>query len=89
MRSIVIVVAGLALSGCAECTGDNQGNPDGMAYAGGPGSVYSTADNPPKAMGVVTYDPATAPPPRDETPIPNPSYDATTLPPSTATPRPR
>jgi hypothetical protein len=57
-------LATLALCGCTDPFDSlNPGNPNGAAYAGQPGSVWSSADNPPKTDGVVAYDPNAAPAP--------------------------
>jgi len=57
MREIVFIAAIFCLSACADFSGSGPGNPDGTAYAGSPDSVYSVAGNPPKTIGVVSYDP--------------------------------
>jgi hypothetical protein len=69
MRSALIVVAlaglSLALSGCAFLYGGNEGNPYNDAYIGSSGSTYDVKANPPRTIGVVTYDPM-APLPGDD-----------------------
>jgi len=49
---LLLFVAVLLLANCASR--DNSGR----SYAGSPGSTYDTALNPPKADGVVIYDPS-------------------------------
>ncbi len=78
---IGIVALALALGGCQSLEypshGPDAGNPNRMAYAGDPGSVYDRAANPPGNIGRATYD-AYAPLtnlPADEM-LPAPSLDA-------------
>jgi len=61
-------MACLAACGCAAL--DRPGNPNGMAYAGSPGSVYDRAANPPRNNGTATYDPYAALQTPDVTPTP-------------------
>jgi len=81
---IGIVALALALGGCQYIEypppGPDAGNPNHMPYAGGPGSLYDRAANPPSNIGRVSYD-AYAPLannlPADETlPAPNLSTPA-------------
>jgi hypothetical protein len=58
MRQVVFAGFAFCLSACAGLTGSGPGNPDAMAYAGSTESVYSVAGNPPKTIGVVSYDPS-------------------------------
>jgi hypothetical protein len=59
MKYSILIVGTLCL-GLAACASPNAGNPDGDAYAGGPGGVYDSAANPPRTTGTASYDP-TAP----------------------------
>ena len=54
---VSVFVAGAICLGLSACASPNEGNPDGDAYAGSPGSVYDVAANPPRMAGVVSYDP--------------------------------
>jgi hypothetical protein len=68
VKSMIFATAmmGVALSGCDGFMGAmNDGNPNDTAYAGSPGSVYSSADNPSKTIGTVSYDPNTPVPQTD------------------------
>lgn len=58
-----IVAAGAICLGLCACASPNQGNPDGAAYLGSPGSTYDAAASPPRANGVAKYDPAAQIPP--------------------------
>lgn len=62
MKPVCALLLVAALGGCAPFLG-SDGNPDGAAYAGAPGSTYDTAQNPPSPAGTVTYDPTIRPPP--------------------------
>ena len=66
-----IVMAGTICLGLCACASPNEGNPNGAAYLGSPGSTFDAAANPPRANGVVAYDPraplAPALPPADRT----------------------
>jgi len=57
MRKFILIVTGFCLSACSDLAGSGPGNPDGTAYAGSADSAYSVAGNPPKTIGVVSYDP--------------------------------
>lgn len=52
-----IVMAGAMCLGLCACASPNEGNPNGAAYLGSPGSTFDAAANPPRANGVVAYDP--------------------------------
>ncbi|HEX3755691.1 MAG TPA: hypothetical protein VHV26_11520 [Rhizomicrobium sp.] len=69
---LTIVTLAVGLSGCADWTGADAGNPNRAAYAGEAGSVYSTAANPPKTVGMVNYDPNATPAPTSDMPTPGP-----------------
>jgi hypothetical protein len=56
MKLSVFVVGAICL-GLSACASPNEGNPDGDAYSGSPGSAYDVAANPPRANGVVGYNP--------------------------------
>jgi len=56
MKFPLLLSAALCL-GLAACASPNEGNPDGAAYLGSPGSTYDAAANPPRTNGVVSYDP--------------------------------
>lgn len=56
MKLPVLIVAASCL-GLSACASPNEGNPNGDAYAGSPGSVYDVAANPPSTIGTVSYDP--------------------------------
>ncbi len=56
MKLPVLVVGAFCL-GLSACASPNEGNPDGDAYAGSPGSVYDVAANPARTIGMVSYDP--------------------------------
>jgi hypothetical protein len=56
MKALVFIVGALCLGVCG-CASPNEGNPDGAAYAGTPGSIYDVAANPPRIVGTVSYDP--------------------------------
>jgi hypothetical protein len=58
-----ILIAGALCMGVAACASPNEGNPDGDAYIGTPGSTYDMAANPPRINGVVSYDPNAPLPP--------------------------
>ena len=60
-----IVAAGVICLGLGACASPNEGNPNGAAYLGSPGSVYDVAANPPRTNGVAKYDPAAPLPPAD------------------------
>lgn len=53
-----IVAAGAICLGLCACASPNEGNPNGAAYLGSPGSTYDAVANPPRANGVAKYDPA-------------------------------
>ena len=61
MKAIAALSLLLAAAGLTACTSDpdaaNPGNPNHMAYAGEPGSVYDAAANPPRNIGQVAYNP--------------------------------
>jgi hypothetical protein len=80
MKSFFILAAALALGGCNDITAMQDGNPDGMAYAGSAGSVYSAAANPPQAIGTVTYNPDATPMPASDLPTPGASPTGATAP---------
>ena len=58
--AIAALVACVGLGGCQyieyPSAGPDAGNPNHMAYAGGPGSVYDRAANPPSDIGRASYD---------------------------------
>jgi hypothetical protein len=56
MKISVFIVGALCI-GVSACASPNEGNPDGAAYVGTPGSVYDVAANPPRSAGVASYDP--------------------------------
>jgi hypothetical protein len=56
MKLPVFVVAAFFL-GLSACASPNEGNPDADAYVGNPGSVYDVAANPPRTIGMVSYNP--------------------------------
>jgi hypothetical protein len=58
-----IFAAGMICLGLSACASPNEGNPNGAAYFGSPGSTYDVAANPPRANGVATYDPSAPLPP--------------------------
>lgn len=60
-----VLVAGAMCLGLAACASPNEGNPNGAAYAGNSDSTYDASANPPKANGVVSYDPRAALPPEN------------------------
>jgi hypothetical protein len=57
---IGIVALALTLGGCQyveyPLPGPDAGNPSRMPYAGGPGSLYDSAANPPSNIGRASYD---------------------------------
>jgi hypothetical protein len=59
IRALLIVVALVALGGCAHNAANEH------KYAGSPGSAYDAALNPPQAHGAVTYDAASPIVPHD------------------------
>lgn len=83
MKFPLLLSAALCL-GLAACASPNEGNPNGAAYAGTPGSVYDTAANPPRINGTVSYDPRAPMPPDAAAMTPSGSSLGT---PSTAMPR--
>jgi hypothetical protein len=92
MKSMILVTAviGVAVSGCAGMFGTpNNGNPNDTPYAGSPGSVYSSAENPPRTMGMVSYDPNAVQPATgaDVTPTP-PGSPMPATPPTPKVPAP-
>lgn len=89
MKSVFIVAVALVLLGCAAFTGEGAGNPDGTAYAGAPGSVYSSAANPPRIIGVVSYDPNAMQVPTADLPNIAASPGIANLPPQDYGPAPR
>jgi hypothetical protein len=56
MKFPLLLSAALCL-GLAACASPNEGNPNGAAYVGSPGSTYDAGANPPRTNGVVSYDP--------------------------------
>lgn len=56
-------VIGLFMVPYGALVPQSPGNPNGDAYVGQPGSTYDAAANPPKTLGVVTYDPYAPLPP--------------------------
>ena len=60
---LAIFAAGVICLGLSACASPNEGNPNGAAYLGSPGSTYDVAANPPRANGTVTYDPLAPLPP--------------------------
>lgn len=59
MKAIFALLAAASLTACAypDPKAADVGNPNHVAYAGEPGSVYDPAANPPKNVGQVAYDP--------------------------------
>ncbi|MEO8896587.1 MAG: hypothetical protein ABI450_11965 [Rhizomicrobium sp.] len=55
---LAIFAAGVVCLGLSACASPNEGNPNGAAYFGSPGSTYDMAANPARPNGTVTYDPA-------------------------------
>jgi len=53
----LIIAAGVICLGLCACASPNEGNPNGAAYLGSPGSTYDVAANPPRANGTAKYDP--------------------------------
>jgi len=58
VMKLSMVAAGAICLGLCACASPNEGNPNGAAYLGSPGSTYDAAANPPRADGVAKYDPA-------------------------------
>jgi hypothetical protein len=58
-----IFAAGVMCLGLCACASPNEGNPNGAAYLGSPGSTYDASANPPRANGTVKYDPQAPLPP--------------------------
>jgi hypothetical protein len=58
-----MVAAGAVCLGLCACASPNEGNPNGAAYLGSPGSTYDAAANPPRTNSVAKYDPAAPLPP--------------------------
>jgi len=56
MKTSVFIIGALCIA-VSACASPNEGNPDGAAYAGTPGSVYDVAANPSRSAGTVSYDP--------------------------------
>jgi hypothetical protein len=63
IMKLAIFAAGVICLGLSACASPNEGNPNGAAYLGSPGSTYDVAANPPRASGTVTYDPLAPLPP--------------------------
>ena len=81
-----VLISGMLCLGLAACASPNQGNPDGAAYAGTPGSVYDSSSNPARTNGVASYNPY-APMPPDAATM-TPSGGAMSTPPPPAPGRP-
>jgi hypothetical protein len=62
-----VFIIGAVCAGLSACAAPNEGNPDGDAYAGSPGSVYDVAANPPRTAGVTSYNPMAPLPPTAST----------------------
>jgi hypothetical protein len=60
---LAIFAAGVICLGLSACASPNEGNPNGAAYFGSPGSTYDMAANPPRPNGSVQYDPQAPLPP--------------------------
>jgi hypothetical protein len=57
VMKVSIFAAGAVCLGLCACASPNEGNPNGAAYLGSPGSTYDVAANPPRANGMSKYDP--------------------------------
>jgi len=60
---VSLFAAAALCRGLSACASPNEGNPNGAAYFGSPGSTYDVAANPPRANGVAMYDPRAPLPP--------------------------
>jgi len=57
MKSGLILGLGLMVLPYQSLIPSSDGNPNGLPYAGQPGSIYDAAANPPRTDSMVTYNP--------------------------------